>query len=223
MLTTSENTNSETIIKKNDRFKNYLEKQPFILLARPCDSVYESRTSRNKFEKNLEIIISRGLLNLEIPWKDDDIWKDIMINLKNKYKHIQLGSASLVNKKSIDDSIKVGLNFSMMRFWQKDLFIYAKDNNHLLIPGIKKLKELKETIASNCKIIKMFPISEKEKSINLEEYQQNISFVAAGGISINDITKYKESGYSGMVIGAKGFNGTSFNPNIFQLLKVHID
>ncbi len=55
--------------------------------------------------------------------------------LKNEsFFYFNLGSASIVNKQSIEDSLKIGLNFSMMKFWDKDLFNYAQSKNYLLIP-----------------------------------------------------------------------------------------
>ena len=75
--------------------------------------------------------------------------------IKLKYPKINLGSASIVNKQSIKDSLKIRLNFSMMKFWDKNLFNYAKSKNYLLIPGIKNLKDLNEAINLNCNIIKI--------------------------------------------------------------------
>ena len=89
--------------------------------------------------------------------------------IKLNFPWINLGSTSIVNKKSIDDSIKIKLDYSMMKFWDKDLFHYAKTQNHLLIRGIQSLKDLKEAINLNCKIIKMYSIKSKEDSIDLYE------------------------------------------------------
>ena len=41
----------------------------------------------------------------------------------------------------------------MMRGWDRDLLNYSNSKNHLLIPGIKHLKDLKQAIDLNCKII----------------------------------------------------------------------
>ena len=79
---------------------------------------------------------------------------DFVSEIKLKYPKINLGSASIVNKKSIEDSLKIGLNFSMMKFWDKDLFNYSKSKNYLLIPGIKNLKYLEEAINLNCNLSK---------------------------------------------------------------------
>ena len=85
-------------------------------------------------------------MNIEISWSNNENWVDFVSNVKIKYPRINLGSASIVNKKSIEDSLKIGLNFSMMKFWDKDLFNYAQSKNYLLIPGINNLKDLKEAI-----------------------------------------------------------------------------
>ena len=91
----------------------------------------------------------------------------------------------------------------MMKFWDKDLFIYAKSKNYLLIPGIKNLKDLEEAINLNCKIIKIYPIKSLDSSIDILNFK-NIDFIAAGGLSINDVKTYKYLGFKAIVIGDKG-------------------
>ena len=143
---------------------------------------------------------------------------DFVSEIKIKYPKINLGSASIVNKQSLEDSLKIGLSFSMMKFWDKDLFIYAKSKNHLLIPGIKNLKDLKEAINLNCKIIKIYPIKSKDSSIDILNFK-NIDFIAAGGLSINDVKTYKSLGFKAIVIGDKGIINKKFDPKISEWLK----
>jgi len=145
-------------------------------------------------------------------------WSDFISDIKIKYPRINLGSASIVNKKSIEDSLKIGLNFSMMKFWDKDLFNYAKSTNYLLIPGIKNAKDLEEAINLNCKIIKIYPIKSKDKSIDIFNYKK-IDFIAAGGLSINNLKTYKSLGYKAVVIGDKAINNKKFDPKIYEWLK----
>ena len=83
-----------------------------------------------------------------------------MSNLKLKFPKLNLGSASITNKRSIDESIRIGLNYSMMKTWDKDLLNYSNSKNHLLIPGIKNIKDLEEAIDLNCKIIKIYPVKD---------------------------------------------------------------
>ena len=157
-------------------------------------------------------------MNIEISWSNNENWLDIVSEIKLKFPKINLGSASIVNKQSIEDSLKIGLNFSMMKFWDKDLFNYAKSKNYLLIPGIKNSKDFEEAINLNCNIIKIYPIKSKDSSIDILNYK-NIDFIAAGGLSINDLNTYKSLGYKAIVIGDKAIINKKFDPKIFEWLK----
>ena len=220
MLTTYKSNNSNINLKeKIKKFKKYLNIQSFILLARPKDIVYESEFAKANFIQDLTFIINKGLLILEIPWVDNENWLDLMSDLRSKFPYLQIGSASLINKKSIDDSLKLNLNFSMMRFWNKDLYVYSKKNDYLLIPGMTTSKDFKEAISYNCRMIKIFPVANKDTLIDINQFNQ-ISFVGAGDIAINDINKFKSLGYQGVVIGRRGYDGEKFDPQIFKILNI---
>ena len=203
---------------KEDSFSNLLIKNPFFLLIKPEDNIYSNTFIRNSFLGELESLVKSGLKNIEISWSENVDWKDFVSEIKLKFPSINLGSASIVNKQSIKDSLKIGLNFSMMKFWDKDLFNYAKSKNYLLIPGINNLKDLKEAIDLNCNIIKIYPIKSKDSSIEILNYK-NIDFIAAGGLSINDLKTYKSLGYKAVVIGDKAIKNKKFDPKIFEWLK----
>ena len=219
MPTTCNSNYSEiNLIEKINNFKKYLKIQSFILLARPKVNVYQCETAKKKFIQDLTFIINKGLLILEIPWIDNENWLDLMSELRYKFPHLQIGSASLINKKSIEDSLKLNLNFSMMRFWDKDLYIYSKKNDYLLIPGMTSIKDFKEAISYNCSTIKIFPVAKKDILLNINEFNQ-VSFVGAGDIAINDINKFKSLGYQGVVVGSKVYDGEKFDPQILKILK----
>ena len=218
MPTTYNSNNSEIkLFEKIHNFKKYLKIQPFILLARPKEIVYKTEKAKKNFIQDLACIINKGLLILEIPWVDNENWLDLMSDLRSNFPHLQIGSASLINKKSIDDSINLDLNFSMMRFWNKDLYKYSKKNNYLLIPGMTSIKDFKEAMSYDCCIIKIFPVAKKDILLDINKFNQ-ISFVGAGDIAINDINKFKSLGYKGVVIGSKGYDGKKFDPEILKTL-----
>ena len=203
---------------KEDPFCQLLKKGSFFLLIKPEDNIYSNTAIRNSFFEELESLVKLGLKNIEISWSNNENWFDFVSDIKIKYPRINLGSASIVNKQSIEDSLKIGLNFSMMKFWDKDLFNYAKSKNYLLIPGIKNLKDLEEAINYNCKIIKIYPIKSKDSSIDILNFE-SIDFIAAGGLSINDVKTYKSLGYKAIVIGDKSIIKKKFDPKIFEWLK----
>ena len=203
---------------KEDSFSELLKKESFFLMIKPEENIYSNTSIRNSFFEELETLVKLGLKNIEISWSNNEYWLDFVSDIKIKYPRINLGSASVVNKQSIKDSLKIGLNFSMMKFWDKDLLNYAKSKNYLLIPGIKNLKDLEEAINLNCNIIKIYPIKSKDNAIDILNYK-NIDFIAAGGLSINDVKTYKSLGYKAIVIGEKGIKNQKFDPKIFEWLK----
>jgi len=123
---------------KEDSFSEFLKIDSFFLLIKPEENIYSSTSIRNSFFEELESLVKLGLKNIEISWSNNENRFDFVSDIKIKYPRINLGSASIVNKQSIKDSLKIGLNFSMMKFWDKDLFNYAQSKNYLLIPGINK-------------------------------------------------------------------------------------
>ncbi len=203
---------------KKDSFSDFLKKESFFLLIKPEDKIYSNNSIRNSFFAELGILVKLGLKNIEISWSENEKWLDFVSEMKLKFPRINLGSASIVNKQSIEDSLKIGLNFSMMKFWDKDLFNYAQSKNYLLIPGIKNLKDLEEAINLNCKIIKIYPIKSKACSIDILNFK-SIDFIAAGGLTINDVKPYKSLGYKAIVIGDKGIINKKFDPKIYEWLK----
>ncbi len=203
---------------KEGSFSDLLLKESFFLLIKPEDKIYLNNSIKNLFFEDLERLVKLGLKNIEISWSNNENWVDFVSEIKLKYPKINLGSASIVNKQSIEDSLKIGLNFSMMKFWDKDLFNYANSKNYLLIPGIRNLKDLKEAINLNCKIIKIYPIKSKDSSIDIFKYK-SIYFIAAGGLSINDVKTYKSLGYKSIVIGDKAIKNKKFDPKIYEWLK----
>ena len=219
MQTTSDLKKSDNYIKnKKDFFSKNLESKSFFLLIKPTKNIYENALDKQLIEIQIEKLIKKGFRNIEISWSNNENWFNYVSNLKLKFPKLNLGSASIINKKSIDDSIKIGLNYSMMKVWDKDLINYSNSKNHLLIPGIKNLKDLKEAIDLNCKIIKIYPVKDKNELINISQHK-NIDFIASGGLSISDITLYKSLGYKAIVIGNKGFKNKTIDPKIYEWLK----
>ena len=190
----------------------------FFLLLKLDNNLYTNNSKTKSLNDNIEKLINSGLKNLEVSWSNNEKWSDFLLKIKLKYPKINLGSASIVNKQSIDNSIKIGLDYSMMKYWDKDLYNYAKSKNYLLIPGIKNLKDLEEAINLNCKIIKIYPVKNKDDLINIRDYK-NIDFIAAGGLSISDIKNYKSLGFKAIVIGDRGYKNEKLDPKIFEWLK----
>ena len=209
---------SDSSIKIKKAFFSNIQSRNFFFLIKPTKNIYTNTLYRKLIEKQIKQLIKLDFINVEISWSDHENWFNYVSNLKLKFPKLHLGSASINSRKAIDESVNIGLKYSMMKVWDKNLLNYSNSKNHLLIPGIKNLKELKEAIDLNCKIIKIYPVKEHVDLINLSQYK-NIDFIAAGGLSISDIPFYKSLGYKAIVIGDKGFKNKVIDPKIYEWLK----
>ncbi len=223
MLATSDSQQSLIILKeKIDSFSNSLKNESIFLLIKSNKKFLSNQQQKQLIDIQIENLINAGLTNLEISWCDSQNWMSYLSEIKKKFPNLFLGSASIINKKSIDESIEIGLAYSMMRYWDKDLHNYAKSKNHILIPGIKNMKDLQEAINSDCKIIKIYPIKEIDNLIKITNYK-NISFIAAGGLCIKDLELYKSLGYKSIIIGEMAFKNNDIDPLIYKWLKEKSD
>ncbi len=218
MQTISDFKESDNYIKNRIDFSKNLDLKSFFLLIKPFKNINKNALDRELIERKIEKLITAGFKNIEISWSDNENWVNYVSNIKLKFPKLNLGSASIMSKKAIDESIKIGLNYSMMKVWDKNLLNYSNSKNHLLIPGINNLKDLKDAIDLNCKIIKIYPVKDNIELINISQYK-NIDFIAAGGLSISDLPLYKSLGYKAIVIGDKGFKNKVIDPKIYEWLK----
>ena len=77
--------------------------------------------------------------------------------------------------------------------------------------------DFKEAISYNFCIIKIFLVSKKNILLDINKFNQ-ISFVCAGDIALNDINKFKYLGFRGVIVRRKGYDGEKFDPEIFKIL-----
>ena len=99
---------------KENSFSDVLLKESFFLLVKPEDNIYSNTFIRNSFFEELESLVILGLKNIEISWSNNENWFDFVSEIKLNFPRINLGSASIVNKQSIEDSLKIGLYFSLI-------------------------------------------------------------------------------------------------------------
>ena len=92
---------------REDSFCDLSLKESFFLLIKPEENIYSNISIRNSFFEELESLVKLGLKNIEISWSNNKNWLDLLSDIKTKYPRVNLGSASIVNKQSIEDSLKL--------------------------------------------------------------------------------------------------------------------
>ena len=189
---------------KQDNLIKSLRIQPLIVVIRIESDFFNITSKRDTLLLKIKKLHNFGIRNIEIGWDSNPEWVNLISEIKNNFKHINIGAASISSEKSLDSILSLNLNYSMSPLFKKELHIKAIKSNQLLIPGISNIEHFQEAINLGYKIIKIFPASKlginfvnKLKDFNKDD----IFFIGAGGMRSRDLKKLLKSGYNALVIG----------------------
>jgi len=197
-------------VKQNNLIKS-LKTQPLIVVIRLEHQFFKNSKKKENLFFKIENLYNYGIRNIEIGWDSNPEWSNLILEIKKKFKFINIGVASITSRQSLDSIRSLNLNYSMSPIFNKEIHIKAIKYNQLVIPGISNVENFKEAINLGYKIIKIFPAS--ELGINfINELQdlrkKDIFLIGAGGIKSKNLKKLLKSGYDALVIGKELKNGT---------------
>ena len=196
--------------KQNNLIKS-LRIQPLIVVIRLEHNFFNlSKKKENLFSK-IEKLSNFGIKNIEIGWDSNPEWVNLILEIKKRFKSINIGVASISSRQSLESILSLDVNYSMSQFFNKEIHIQAIEYNQLVIPGISNIENFKEAIDLGYKIVKIFPAS--KLGINfineLKDFKKkDIFFIGAGGIKSKNLKKFLKSGYDALVIGREMRNQT---------------
>ncbi len=195
-------------VKQNNLIKS-LSRQPLIVVIRLEHQFFNISKKRENLFLKIKNLSDYGIQNIEIGWDSNPEWLNLILEIKKKFKSINIGAASILSKQSLDSILPLNLNYSMSPFFNKEIHLKAIKYNQLLIPGISNIEDFKEAINLGYKIVKIFPVS--KLGINfineLKDFKKkDIFFIGAGGIKSKNLNKLLQSGYDALVIGRELHN-----------------
>ena len=190
-------------VKQNNLIKS-LRAQPIIIVIRLENQFFNTSQKRENLFLKIEKLSNYGIKNIEIGWDSNPEWVNLILQIKNRFKSINIGVASITSRESLESIVSLDINYSMSPFFNKEIHFNAIKYNQLVIPGISNIENFKEAINLGYKIVKIYPAS--KLGINfineLKELKiKDIFFIGAGGIKSKNLNKLLTSGYDALVIG----------------------
>ena len=197
-------------LKQNNLIKS-LRINPLIVVIRLENQFFNTSKKREYLLLKIEKLSNFGIKNIEIGWDSNPEWVNLILEIKKRFKSINIGVASISSRQSLESILSLDVNYSMSQFFNKEIHIQAIEYNQLVIPGISNIENFKEAIDLGYKIVKIFPAS--KLGINfineLKDFKKkDIFFIGAGGIKSKDLKKFLKSGYDALVIGRELRNQT---------------
>ena len=196
--------------KQNNLIKS-LKIQPLIVVIRLEHHIFKNSQKRENLFLKIENLSKYGIRNIEIGWDPNPEWSNLILEIKKKFKLINIGAASISSIQSLKSICSLDLDYSMSPIFNKEIHIKAIKYNQLVIPGISNVKDFKEAINLGYKIIKIFPASKLGINFINELHdlkKKDIFFIGAGGIKSKNLKKLLKSGYDALVIGKELKNET---------------
>ena len=197
-------------IKQNNLITS-LRAQPLIVVIRLERQFFNFSHKRENLFLKIEKLSNHGIKNIEIGWDSNPEWVNLILEIKNKFKSINIGVASITSIESLKSISSLDINYSMSPFFNKEIHLNAIKYNQLVVPGISNFENFKEAINLGYKIVKIFPAS--KLGINfiheLQEFKKkDIFFIGAGGIKSKNLKQLLNTGYDALVIGRELRNQT---------------
>ena len=190
-------------VKQNNLIKS-LRIQPLIVVIRLKHQFFNISDKKKDLFLKIKKLSNYGVKNIEIGWDSNPEWINLILEIKNKFKSINIGVASITSRKSLESISSLDINYSMSPFFNKKIQLKAIEYNQLLIPGISNIEDFKEAINLGYKIIKIFPATKLGVNFlnKLKSYKENdIFFIGAGGIKSNHLKRLIKDGYNALAIG----------------------
>ena len=196
--------------KQNNLIKS-LRIQPLIVVIRLEHNFFTLSKKKENLLSKIEKLSTFGIKNIEIGWNSNPEWVNLILEIKKRFKSINIGVASISSRQSLESILSLDVNYSMSQFFNKEIHIQAIEYNQLVIPGISNIENFKEAIDLGYKIVKIFPAS--KLGINfineLKDFKKkDIFFIGAGGIKSKNLKKFLKSGYDALIIGRELRNQT---------------
>ena len=189
---------------KQNNLINSLKVQPLIVVIRLDSDFFNIPFKREKLILKIKRLSNYGIKHIEIGWDSHSEWINLISEIKNNFKTINLGTASINSREALESILSLDLNYSMSPFFNKEIHLKSIENNQLLIPGISNIEDFKEAINMGYKIIKIFPASKLGiKFLNqLKDFKgKDIFFIGAGGMKTENLKDLSNNGYNALAIG----------------------
>ena len=190
-------------VKQNNLIKS-LRLQPLIVVIRLEQDFFNISHKKKNLLLKIEKLSNYGIKNIEIGWDSNPEWVNLISEIRENFKSINIGVASIKSKQSLDSILSLNLNYSMSPCFNREIHLHAIKHNQLVVPGISNIEDFQQAISLGYKIIKIFPVSKLDINFinELKELKKNdIFFIGAGGIKSKNLKRLLNIGYDALIIG----------------------
>lgn len=139
-------------------------------------------------------LLNNGYKRIELLARNDLVYKALELVIP-KFKKIEFGVGTIINKKQCKIAIKKGAKFIVSPGFSKDVAKVCKKRKIEYIPGCITPTEIMEAVKYNITKIKYFPVKIHGGIDGIKALQgpfPNVLFIPSGNIEYKDVKEYLE-------------------------------
>ncbi len=216
-MQSTSNKNTLLWLDKQETLKDSLISNPLIVIYRPKSEDFSLNNSKNSLFSTLEKLQKSGVRHVEIGWCTHPKWRALLLQIKDSFPNLILGAASVNTFEALKIASELDLAYSMSPFWDQNLQELAREQKHILIPGVFSPSEIHRASNFGYRLVKLFPaislginyISQIELPLGKLPF-----IIAAGGLKTSDIQPWLNKGYGAIVLGRGLLTGKEFDKNL---------
>ena len=164
----------------------------------------------------LERLQELGVQHVELAWSTHPHWVTQAIELRQRFAHLRLGAASVVDLAGLEATAAAGLSYAVSPVLDRGLIEAAMALRLQFVPGVMSPSEAR---LWGCSIVKLFPAAALGRS-----YWQRLAAplagvdglpfcIAAGGLGPADVEPWLAAGVDAVALG-----GSLVNPAAWEAL-----
>lgn len=167
----------------------------------------------------LERLQELGVQHVELAWSTHPHWVPQAIELRQRFLHLRLGAASIVDTAGLAAAAEAGLGYAVSPILDRALIEAAKALRLQFVPGVMSPSEVHLARLWKCSIVKLFPAA----AVGLSYWQRlsgplagadGLPFcIAAGGLGPADVEPWLAAGVDAVALG-----GSLANPADWEAL-----
>ncbi|GGB31946.1 bifunctional 4-hydroxy-2-oxoglutarate aldolase/2-dehydro-3-deoxy-phosphogluconate aldolase [Virgibacillus dakarensis] len=170
----------------------------------------------------VDSLVAGGVTGIEITMNSKNSLEKIS-ELKSKYgEQTVVGAGTVLNQKQAKEAIVAGADFIFAPTLDRDTIEYTKREGKIMIPGAFTPTEIYQGYIWGADIIKVFPASVLGPKFikDIKGPLGEIQVMPTGGISLNNIKSFFETGSIAVGVGGSLVQSELINQNKWEELEV---
>ena len=147
-----------------------------------------------------------GINSVEVSLSDEEKGLECIRQISKHFgERIRLGVGTVITERQVDLSVEAGAKYIITPGWDRELAKYVLFKNLILYPGVFTAGEIAQATALGIDVVKLFPADTLGTKYikSLRGPFPKVKIMAVGGVSLENITEYKEAGCSYFAIGSE--------------------